>query len=199
MLPSTLGISENRSNVCRKCKNVQFTWESRSRFVVFLLMDEMKNSSLTRGLKWYHQWQLYLCVSVFQWGTLLLRMCGNVQIWSVFLSCTNHRNTQCVSFSGAETWEYSKYWTILTNVKDWRLSKCVFRKGCFMSSEEAVEFCVILMNDCQFCRACVFFVCLYLHSEFFGGEITRTSDVSCPLDTSHDDPPGDKTLITKSV
>ena len=39
MLPSTLGLSENRSNVCRKCKNVQFRWESRSRFVVFLLMD----------------------------------------------------------------------------------------------------------------------------------------------------------------
>lgn len=28
--------------------------------------------------------------------------------------------------------------------------------------------CVILMNDCQFYCACVFFVRLYLHSEFFG-------------------------------
>lgn len=33
--------------------------------------DKKKNSSLTHGLKLYHQWQLYLCVSVFRQGALL--------------------------------------------------------------------------------------------------------------------------------
>lgn len=52
--------------------------EQVSRFVVFQpsptlrVEDKLKNSSLTHGLKLYHQWQLYLCVSVFQQGTLLL-------------------------------------------------------------------------------------------------------------------------------
>lgn len=31
------------------------------------MADKMKKNSFTRGFKLYHQWQLYLCVSVFQW------------------------------------------------------------------------------------------------------------------------------------
>lgn len=44
---------------------------------------------------------------------------------------------------------------------------CFLERLFHVVSEDAVQFCVILMNDCQFCCACVFFVCLYLHSEFW--------------------------------
>lgn len=62
----------------------------------------------------------------------------------------------------------------LPGAEENRDCECVFLKGrSHVASEDAVQFCVILMNDCQFCCACVFFVCLYLHSEFclvfFGG------------------------------
>lgn len=70
-------------------------------------------------------------------------------------------------------------------------------------SEDAVQFCVILMNDCQFCCACVFFfVCLYLHSEIFWENSLAYLMFflsACTLTPSHAATLGDETLITKSV
>lgn len=97
----------------------------------------MKNSSLTNGLKLYHQWQLYLCVSVFQQGTLLLNwMVANVwecaalerlclwQLrildWNTWMCCSSclwdfkeprHGNIQI-------TGQFPKFWSSKTGISN---------------------------------------------------------------------------------
>lgn len=163
----------------------------------------MKNSSLTHGLKLYHQWQLYLCVSVFQWDALLLNWTV-ANVWECaapFCSCSvpirdswgfgTETLNALLFFMFTESLrrrdleipqlQYSLK-SGLTLLVTWHKLNCsphacAWKLGfqmwiCFLErlfhvvSEDAVQFCVILMNDCQFCCACVFFVCLYLHSEF---------------------------------
>ncbi len=81
---------------------------------------------------------------------------------------------------------------------DFQMWMCFLERLFHVVSEDAVRFCVILMNDCQFCCACVFFVCLYFALWIFG-KITCISDVfSVRLYTTlHTTTLGDETRITK--
>lgn len=97
-----------------------------------------------------------------------------------------------------------RFWKKNNNVNVFSLGKK--KKKRFVScrlSEDAVQFCVILMNDCQFCCACVFFfVCLYLHSEIFWENSLAYLMFflsACTLTPSRAATLGDETLITKSV
>lgn len=75
---------------------------------------------------------------------------------------------------------------------------CFLERLFYVVSEDAVQFCVI-MNDCQFCCACVFFVCLYLHSEFLEKSLAYLMLSVRLYTTLHTTTPGGETLITKSV
>ena len=148
-----------------------------------------RTSSLSHGLKRCHQRQLYLCVSVFQ--PICCVCVGMCSSGVCFRFCSDRKKIR--SDSSYKIVSSKKTNKKKTNNVDFKC-ECVSRETvCFrVVSEDAVRFCVILMNDCQFCCACVFFVCLYLHSAYLS--------VVCPYTTPHTQPPpGDETRITKSV
>lgn len=195
--------------LCVSCLSQLSMWEIK-----------WKNSSscLNHGLKLYHQWQLYLCVSVFHQDTPLLnwivanvwecaaRFCScsvpiidswgfrtgtlNVLLFFMFTETLSSQDLEIPQLlyslkSGLTllvTWHKQN---CSTHAHAWKLGSQMwirFLERLFhVVSEDAVQFCVILMNDCQFCCACVFFVCLY--SEFLG-KITCISAFSVRLYTT---------------
>lgn len=160
------------------CGNVQL---GSVVLVVFLFMF-CPNHRQLRILDWNAE-----CVVVFhvRWQFEEPRH-GNIQITGQFkIWILRRQNFLLVSLPGAQKLGFQMW-------------MCFLERLFYVVSEDAVQFCVI-MNDCQFCCACVFFVCLYLHSEFLEKSLAYLMLSVCLYTTLHTMTLGGETLITKSV